>query len=185
MTIEYTGFHGSDFDNVKSILAENFRESENNDEWLGYGVYFFVEGISEPKENAIEWARNQSYANGKLKYDKYAVFKAKVVCDRVLDTTNTQGLAAFNTLRNALIKKHDDCFQKNRDFRSDDRVMWNLVAQTMKLDAVVHNLYIKDRVQRIKKIGSNVPNTTVLCVKVPTSIVRETIEVVCDGEVRQ
>lgn len=132
-----------------------------------------------------QWARNQSYANGKLKYDKYAVFKAKIVCDRVLDTTNTQGLAAFNTLRNALIKKHDDCFQKNRDFRSDDRVMWNLVAQTMKLDAVVHNLYIKDRVQRIKKIGSNVPNTTVLCVKVPTSIVRETIEVVCDGEVRQ
>lgn len=55
----------------------------------------------------------------------------------------------------------------------------------MSLDAVIHNLYIKDKIQRIKRIGSNVPNTTVLCVKVPTSIVRESIEVVCDGEIRE
>ncbi len=183
MTIQYNGFHGSDFDNIDSILSENFRESENEDEWLGYGVYFFVDGISDPQKNAMEWAKNQAYNKGKVDYDKFVVFKAEVVCGRVLDTTNLDGLKVFNTLRDALIKKHDECFQKNRNVWCDDRIMWNLVAQTMKLDAVVHNLYIKSKIQRIKKIGSNVPNTTVLCVKVPASIVKETIEIVCDGEV--
>lgn len=184
MAIEYSGFHGSDFNNIESILEESFRKSDNKDEWLGYGVYFFIDGISEPFENAKEWAKNQAFNQGKCSYDKYAVLKARVVCNSVLDTTQMEGLKAFNILRSALIKKHDECFQRNRELKCDDRVMWNLVAQTMKLDAVVHNLYIKDKMQRIQKIGSNVPNSTVLCVKVPTSVVKETIEVVCDGEVK-
>lgn len=184
MANEYYGFHGSDFDNVESILSENFRESINKDEWLGYGVYFFVDTISDPLDNAKEWAKNQAFSKGSYDYEKFAVFRAKIACDRVLDTTQAEGLKAFNTLRNALIQKHDECFQRNRDLRCDDRVMWNLVAQVMKLDAVVHNLYIKDKVQRVKRIGSNVPNSTVLCVKIPTSIVKESIEVVYDGKVR-
>ena len=182
--IEYSGFHGSNSENVKSIMEENFRESKNIDEWLGYGVYFFVDGVSDPLENAKEWARNQAFDNGEYVYERYSIFNAKIVCDKVLDTTNMEHLKAFNILRNRLIEKHNKSFRRNRQFECDDRIMWNLIAQFMSLDAVVHNLYIKDKVQRMKKIRSNVPNSTVMCVKVPKSILRESIEIVCDGEVR-
>ncbi|NWO06619.1 MAG: hypothetical protein HLX50_13300 [Alteromonadaceae bacterium] len=184
MVFEYYGFHGSDFENFEGIRSENFKESENEDEWLGYGVYFFIEGISDPEENAAEWARNQAFHNGVYTYERYVVCKAKIRCSKVLDATNIEGLKAYNTLRNKIIQKHDEYFQANRKLRTDDRVMWNLVAQMMSLDAVVHNLYIKDRVQRIKRISSNVPNTTVLCVKVRDCIVDETIEAVSDGGVK-
>lgn len=184
MTYSYEVFHGSDFNNIGSILAESFRKSEGEDEWLGHGVYFFVEGISDPTENAIEWAKNQAYSKGEFKYKEFAVFKAVVVCDKVLDVTNTEGLKAFNALRNMIIEKHDKLFERNRDFQCDDRVMWNLVATSLRVDAVKHNLYIKDKTQRVKKIRSNTPNTTVLCVKSPDSIVKDTIEIVCHGDVK-
>lgn len=185
MNIQFCGFHGSDLNCVNSIISENFRPSENDDDWLGHGVYFFIDGISDPKENAIEWAKNQAFkGRGEFLYDKYAVLKADIECTHVLDTTNVEGLKAFNIMRKSVIQKHDQTFIPNRNIRYDDRIMWNLVAQMMELDAVIHNLYIKDKVQRIKKISSNVPNSTVLCVKMSTSIIQKSIKVVCDGEVR-
>ncbi|EIV8492745.1 hypothetical protein [Vibrio vulnificus] len=184
MATEYIGFHGTDKKNIGSIKQANFIESTNDDEWLGYGVYFFVEGISDPLDNACEWAKNQAHSKEGLQYKEYAVLKVKSVCSKVLDTTTIEGLKAFNKLREALIEKHDQHFTPNREQLCDNRVMWNLVSSQMNLDAVIHNLYIKNKTQRIKKIQSNVPNTTVMCVKVPHSIELGSIEVVRRGRVR-
>ncbi|AYO16837.1 hypothetical protein D0812_20800 [Vibrio owensii] len=185
MTYEFTGFHGTDAGNVSNIQKYNFAESRNDDEWLGYGVYFFTGGISCPEGNAIEWAKNQAFNKDTRSYDyeEFAVLKVKANVNSVLDTTTMEGLTAFNQLRDALIEKHDSYFKMNRNVFCDDRFMWNLVSQTMKLDAIIHNLYIKDKTQRLKKIRSNVPNTTVLCVKVADSIDINSIEVVNEGRV--
>lgn len=184
MTTEYIAFHGSDLNNKASILSNNFHPSKNEKDWLGHGVYFFIDGVSDPVNNATEWAKNQAFTREGWSYDKYGIFQAKVVCERVLDVTNIEGLKFFNVLRNRLIEKNDEHFERNRDKLCDDQVMWNLVASVAELDAVIHNLYIKNKTQRIKKIMSNVPNTTVLCVKEPASIIKDSIEVLQEGDVR-
>lgn len=161
---EIIGYHGTDQSRVKSIQENNFNASQKKNEWLGYGVYFFVNGISDPIKNAIEWGKNEAYNKGSYDYETYSVLKAAVSFDRLLDTTTIEGLSVFNTLRDKFIDKYNEKFHRSRDFNEDDRLMWNLVASHMKLDIVIHNLYIKNKVQRCKKIRSNVPNTTVMCV---------------------
>lgn len=183
MAYEVVGYHGTDSMQSGSILAENFRVSDGEDEWLGYGVYFFTDGLGCPIENAIEWARNQAWSGKGKKYDNYAVIKATAHCANLLDLRLTEGLCAFNRVRDKILEKHDALFVRNRRFRSDNRVMWNMVAQMMCLDAIIHNLYIKNRTERIRRVQSNVPNTTVMCVKKPSSIAVETIKVLSTGAV--
>ncbi|MGP8290358.1 hypothetical protein ACT3OH_08885 [Vreelandella zhanjiangensis] len=184
MVHEVVGYHGTDEGSVGSILQESFRISAGEDEWLGYGIYFFVEGISCPVQNSVEWAKNQAYRPEGNRYNKYAILEATAQCTRLLDLRYTEGLSAFETVRTKILEKHNKHFMRDRRVQCDNRVMWNLVAQVMDLEVIIHNLYIKNRIQRIKKLSSNVPNTTVMCVKDPDSIVIETIKVVTSGVVQ-
>ncbi|MBV7264436.1 hypothetical protein KCG43_20700 [Photobacterium sp. WH24] len=185
MSYEFVGYHGTDSNCVASIQEQGFALSKNPDDWLGCGVYFFAEGISEPIPNAIEWAKNQAYDSrtGSNKYESYTVLEAAVTGVRVLNTTTNEGLKVYNVLRDALLEKHNKYFTKNRRFKDDDRIMWDLVALNMSLDVVIHNLYIKNKMQRVKKICSNVPNTTVMCVKNSSLIDRNSVKEVAKGEV--
>lgn len=186
MSYEFVGYHGTDSNCIESIQQNNFERSVNDDDWLGYGVYFFVEGINEPVVNASEWAKNQAYDKDTkgYKYDAFTVLEATVQGVRVLDTTTIKGLNTYNTLRNALIQKHKKHFVYNRKVWEDDCFVWNLVAKNMNLDVVIHNLYIKDCIQRRLRIASNVPNTTVMCVKDADLIDKSSINVIVQGEVR-
>tara|TARA_R110002167_G_scaffold57840_8_gene163888 strand:- start:123579 stop:124145 length:567 start_codon:yes stop_codon:yes gene_type:complete len=185
MSFAITGYHGTSSDSVANILLENFRKSENDDEWLGFGVYFFIEGITDPIANAIEWARNQAYDKGVYLYDDLSVLESNIVCNRdaVLNVTETEGLKVFNALRETLIQKNRKIFNShNRNNRHDNKVLWNAISEYLDLDAIIHNLYIKDCYQRRKRVDSNVPNTTVICVKAPHLIRLESIcEIVKEG----
>ena len=55
---EYIGYHGTNKEYSSLIVKNGFKSSQGNDEWLGHGVYFFIEGILCPKQNAREWAIN-------------------------------------------------------------------------------------------------------------------------------
>lgn len=182
MSLEIVGYHGTNSENVESIKSNNFETSENPADWLGWGVYFFVEGISAPQENAEIWAKNEGY---KKSYEHFSVLEAKISTSGsvLLDATVNEGLAAYNKVREALIEKHDDHFKRSRDFTCDDRIMWNLVAKNMNLDMIKHNLYIKNTKQRKKKIRSNTPNVTVLCVKRNSFIDQSSIKVIKKGAV--
>lgn len=184
MSYEYIGYHGTDSESVSSILTEHFRPSSSDDDWLGSGVYFFINGINDPIKLASIWAKNQAYCarTRTYKYNKYSVLQAKTTFDKHLDVRKDKDLIAYNTVRERIIEMHDANFQKDRDKKCDDCVMWNMVAKYLKLDVVIHNLYIKNKQQRIKKINSNVPNTTVMCVKKPCLIDQQTIKEVVQEE---
>lgn len=179
----FIGFHGTSEVNASSIMSSNFIPSENPDDWLGYGIYFFIEGINDPCENAKEWAKNCAWVGqGKpLKYSKFNVLSVLVSGRNVLDTTKTEGLNAYNEIRELLEKKEKKCFQRNRSVNQDNRVMWNLVADFLQLEIIIHNLYIRTETQRKLQIASNVPNTTVMCVKNVSNIHFDTIEKVFEG----
>jgi hypothetical protein len=181
----FSGYHGTDDQNVDSIQAENFLPSTADDDWLGHGVYFFVEGISCPIQNAVEWANYRAFDSKtrSLTYHKFAVLNAAVQANRVLDTTQQDGLIAFNALRNRLIQKNNTFFGRSRDLTQDNRILWTLVRNALDSEVVIHNLYIKDRLSRRLKIFSNVPNTTVMCVKDSSFIQLPSISVLQRGSV--
>ncbi|PFG09308.1 MULTISPECIES: hypothetical protein [unclassified Marinobacter] len=183
MLQELVGYHGTNTEAVDFILTENFRVSAGEDEWLGHGVYLFTKGVSCPIQNAVEWAKNQAYSREGNRYDSYTVLEATARCSRLLDLRYFEGLSAFDTVREKILEKHDKHFARNRRIKNDNRVMWNLVAQMMNLEVIIHSVYIKNRIQRIKRIDSNVQNTTVMCVKDPNSIDVETIKVFSSGAV--
>lgn len=165
---EFTGYHGTSEESAAQIIKSKFLPSENHDDWLGYGVYFFIDGISCPINNAKEWAINQAWdKNNKAnKYARYSIIKTtvKVSEAKLLDLTTPAGLDGFNQVRNHLIHVHRKSFQKRREYADDDRKICNMAISMMKVDVLISNLYIKTKIQRIKNINSNIPNVTVMLV---------------------
>jgi hypothetical protein len=161
----FIGYHGTNSKHVQSILKNNFNISQNADEWIGYGVYFFVDGISCPINNSREWAINQAYHQ--TDYTNYSILKATITGENVLDLTTQAGLIAFNTMRQKIIEKHKQYFYRDRNIYEDDRLICNLIIQAMNLDLLINNLYIKTKIQRMKIIYSRIPNVTVMLVVNP------------------
>lgn len=176
--IKFIGYHGTSEENASEIISTNFKPSKNPDDWLGYGIYFFVDGISDPIINAKEWAVNKAW-NGKRKaplYPRYNVLVVEASGNNILNTNKQDDLKAFNVVRDKLLEIHTQRWKPDRRIIEDNRILWNLVADLMKIDIIIHNLYIKTKIQRICKIDSNVPNTTVMCVKDVENIHIETIK---------
>ena len=78
--VELTGYHGTLDFKAKQILKEEFIPSDKNNEWLGFGIYFFTK-----YSDAKSWAQNE------LNKEKYknkgynpAVLKAIVNCEEEL-----------------------------------------------------------------------------------------------------
>ena len=96
---EFTGYHGTSKENAAKIIESKFLPSENHDDWLGYGVYFFIEGISCPIKNAKEWAINQAWnkQNRTHKYSHYSIVKTivNVSEERLLDLTTSIGYSGL------------------------------------------------------------------------------------------
>lgn len=183
MPVEFCGYHGTNAASCDGIIGAGFLLSAREDEWLGAGVYFFVEGIGNPALHAAEWAKNQAYCKETktCKFPTYAVLEAKAIATRILDLTTHAGLNAFDELRSKIILKHNQFFARGRDFAKDDCTIWNLVSEAMDLDIAIHNLYIKNKTQRIRNIGSRVPNCTVMCVKKTECIEKTSIKIVDNG----
>jgi len=179
----YIGYHGTNADHVESIVKNGFYTSDNADEWLGHGIYFFTEGISDPIENAKEWAINQAWdkENKRYRYKKYAVLKVEVSGEQVLDLRTENGLWVYNEMRDLLIRQYEATFDKDRNIYEDNCKMSNLIVDAMNLDILINRLYIKNRIQRKLRLVSNVPNTTVMVVIKPESIY--SIEVEKEGEI--
>lgn len=185
----FTGYHGTSEERANSIIKSSFIPSENHDDWLGYDVYFFIEGISCPLSNAKEWAINQSWdkKNKRNKYKIYSIIEARLTISeaKLLDLTTKEGLEGFNKVRDHIISKYNHFFQRGRDTADDDQKICNMTIKIMCLEALISNLYIKNKVQRTKIINSNIPNVTVmLVVKPKTCIDLSSIKQVETGEIK-
>jgi len=181
---KFIGYHGASEENIDSIISQsNFKLSQNLDDWLGFGVYFFIKGISEPIGNAKDWAIYKGCPKGLILYSTYAVLSVEVSGKKILNTNNLDHLQIFNKFREEIIRKHDMNWKKNRNFHEDNRIIWNIIADLMELEVIIHNLYVKNKYQRIKKISSNVPNVTVMCVKDSKNIDFNSIKKIKVGKV--
>ncbi|WP_428353235.1 hypothetical protein [Methyloprofundus sp.] len=124
---EIIGYHGTSEENAEKIVNTTFKRSENPDDWLGYGVYFFVDGISDPINNAKEWAMYKAWSGNtkSVLYSRYNVLSAKVIGSNILDTNKIDDLKAFNSVRDRLLEIHKEHWCRDRKFTEDDRLLWN------------------------------------------------------------
>lgn len=74
-------YHGTDKNNVNSILEDGFIESRKEKESLGTGVYFYENDILQ----AIRWCTKAQ----RERIDTPAVIKAKIKTNKLIDLTLT------------------------------------------------------------------------------------------------
>ena len=144
---------------------------------LGSGLaYFYGEGISDPVEDAKEWAIKAAYdkATGQMRYTKYSVIKALIAPKKLLNGTVDDGLKAINYARNFLVKSAKPTERK--DFR-DDEIIQFLVAR-MNFDVVMVNLNIRTQHEISIKFNARLPNVRVICVRDQNALDPSTFEVV-------
>ncbi|MEI9692543.1 hypothetical protein V5074_05265 [Atlantibacter hermannii] len=186
--MEFEGFHGTDFNKKQSILERNFSVSASEDEWLGTGAYFFIEGISDPQLDARYWAKLQAYdkETKSNRYDKYAVIKAIIKVENVLRLDQQEGLIAYNRFRTYLLEKMkaERIRPKIGAIRNDCEVC-NHILQNSDFEAIVNFEYIKlDEWSRVKKYSSRIPTCKIMSVKEPkTSIDVKGVTVVERGRI--
>lgn len=175
---EYIAYHGTNNENVESIRKNGFKPSSSHNEWLGYGVYFFIEGAFCPMSNARSWAVASAWdkKQGRYTYDNYTILMTIVGGDRVLDLRLEEDLSIFEKLRLHILERYEAEKEKCRTNLHPDTFLCNAVAKSMNLDILIQNLYIKTKEQRIKMFHSKIPNSTVLCAKKSAIIEIESIE---------
>ena len=178
---QITGYHGTAYDNVGAIRARGFKRSTKSYEWLGYGVYFFIEGISDPIEAAREWATLHSVRGGVKRYRQYAIISAEISPHELVDLTKREQLGEFNRLRDKIIERYSENFSRKPPVEHD-RLVFNFAREELGCDAVIANLYIQNNQQSSMGIDSRVPNTTVLVVAKVEIIGTNTINLVEEGE---
>lgn len=97
--IKILGYHGTDKDSAKSILSQNaFDQSNNDDDWLGRGVYFY-----DNVQNSILYNIRQFINNYKI-YPEYKdlskerkILVAQIECDSedVFDLNDIENIRKF------------------------------------------------------------------------------------------
>ncbi|WP_052059440.1 hypothetical protein [Pantoea rwandensis] len=169
--MDFVGFHGTDNKNERSILDYNFNVSAGEDEWLGTGAYFFIEGISDPQSDARHWARLQAYDSdiGRNTYHRFSIIKAMIKVEKVLCLDEKEGQIAFNAYRTFLIEKmkREKVRPKVGAIRNDCEVC-NHILENTDFEAIINPEYIKlDRWTRTKNYSSRIPTCRIMSVKEP------------------
>jgi len=167
---EFICYHGTTVSAMLSIINNGFNLSQSNEDWLGHGVYFFTDGISDPFKNAIEWSKNKN----KNKHNDICIIKVKIKVEPsvVLDLRTITGLKIYNLHRDSIIdnyydvlaKRRDITIKKRKDIRVDDCTIMGIIQQNLNYKVIVHNVYIKNHHQRELALESSYPNSTVLCI---------------------
>lgn len=178
MVIELEGFHGTSFDGASSIIKEGYKSSTGDSEWLGDGVYFFLEGLSKsPQMQAEEWTIAQAWdkQHQTFKYKKLSVLKSiiKVEEDHFLDLTSSDGIEIFDYI----VSKHTEKMSSiNKRMTYIDGFVINFARKEglLPVEVTKGNFYIKFTDERIKRISRRTPNCTVCSVYDPAKNIKNT-----------
>jgi uncharacterized protein MJ0359 len=169
--ITIKGYHGTNSNNCRNILNSNYRISKGDKEWLGDGVYFFIEGISSesPKELAKKWVIAES---SKRKHKDYAVIESeiKVNEEKLLDLTTKEGLEVFIYYYELFLEEIKKEIDKGKPgLKFYDGFLINLMRKkdVLPIEVVKGNFYIKFEEERKNEINFRTSNCTICAVYNP------------------
>lgn len=166
------GFHGTLGCHVPGILEGGFRSSCRDDEWLGVGTYFFLDGLADPRVAALDWASWIAHSTPRTTPQDHEVAALKVLIeapnDRVLDLRTPERALDYQLQRRRWLA---DTFGNPRATsvrplrKSYDSAFMNAMKTTKGYDVVVAHMHMALTVQeRFFRNESRIPNVTVACV---------------------
>jgi hypothetical protein len=103
MQANLIGYHGTDSENVDNILNSNFNPSVGDRHWIGDGIYFFIDGISDPVINAIKWVKHES-SRTNCKIVSVLSSEIEHTEDNLLDLRTKDGVELLNKLTFLMVK---------------------------------------------------------------------------------
>lgn len=160
--VQIEGFHGTSKVKANAILAEGYKPSKGDDQWIGDGVYLFVDGIGVGLENAKEWALYKAWDNKTKRntYPFYAVIKSSIEVDedKMLDMTTREGADVFNYIVTKCSDKLAE-IGKKKQFIEGCVINFGRNELKMQIDVVKAHMYIKlkqsDRIQHFRRCTQN------------------------------
>lgn len=177
--LSIVGHHGTSVDSANAILKNSFSISEGDREWLGDGVYFFVDGVStKTVELASKWAIAEAWnkKERKLDYNSYSIIESTISVDELeyLDLTIEDGLEVLEYL----IDRYEDKISSiNRRMDYADGSLINMARNegVFPLEVVKGNFYIKFKRERILWLNMRTNNCTICAVYNPSKCIKESL----------
>lgn len=182
------GFHGTSYESANSILINGFNISVGDDEWLGDGAYFFIDGLEDPQKAAGQWACVNAWDNKshQYRYNEYAILGATISTEEsnVLDLREQRGCEVFKyVLQKLETKLKNECRKRKVIFI--DGLVINVARKYLFPELVVSvaNVYIKlTKEARIHRINRVSQNCTICAVYSPNEIVTD-VKIVEKGDI--
>lgn len=165
---EWTGYHGTSLRSAEEIVVSNYRISKEDNDWLGSGTYFFIDGFTDPVNSAVQWAKYRSWDREarKHKYRNYAVLKSLIRTESHLDLDDIEDLTIFNRIRASLVSRMKrEGYGRSTSALQNDCFVANFALETLKLDALVRREAITSERGQLR---ARIPNCRIMCLKEPT-----------------
>lgn len=181
----YQGFHGASLQNAHSIVRDGvLRPSMGRHHWFGEGRYFFLQGISDPFENAQKWASAQAWCDQSRRnlYTRCAVLSASVQSDaeRICDLRDIEHAKLFERARQAVVKRLRTV---SRRINYVDSMVFDYLAEKLDLGVFIGDQYIKFKFERVNAVNSRIPNVTMMCARDDGKVVISDLTVAWEGAV--
>ena len=176
------GNHGTSKEAALSIMDDGYSLSKGDSEWLGDGVYFFIEGVSsDPDKQAEKWAIVEAWDNElkQNKYDEYCVLKSDIEVEEeyFLDLTVEDGVEILNYLIDKIENKLSK-ISKSINFIDGYLINFARGQRIFQIDVAKGNFYIKFAKERIKRINLRTANCTICSVNNLRCIKSKTITII-------
>lgn len=171
MTTTYRGFHGTLASRVDSIRTSGIYPSDNPDDWLGEGTYFFIEGLDDPRTSAAQWARCKAWDKHDQEFDEstVAVIEAAITIEAsaVFDLREPSNAQHFHRVRRRWLKSLVPRRSTHLPRPEKDRFDTDLLDQFKQengIAALIGDFHIQFSLrERHFRLDSRIPNVTVLC----------------------
>lgn len=171
MTATFRGFHGTLASRLESIRASGISPSDNPDDWLGEGTYFFIEGLDDPRTSAAQWARCKAWDKHDQEFDESTVAVVEVAItverSRVFDLREPSNAQDFHRARRrwlkSLVPRQSTDLPRPQEARFDTDPL-NQFKQEHAIAALIGEFHIQFSLrERHFRLDSRIPNVTVLC----------------------
>lgn len=164
--VHYDGFHGTSAEKAAGIIRDGFNEVNDETLYLGNGAYFFVEGISDPSEDALNFVTNVNPV------DNPTVVVADIDTEKdcILDLNTDCGLKIFNHVKKRFFSKRiEDNERMSRKDIDDGKIINFIVGEKIfepEVKIVLSQRTLSlNKEERELNLHSMVPNCIFCCVK--------------------
>ena len=157
-------YHGTDINSAREIIKkQKFKDSENDSDWLGKGVYLY-----DSKENALEYIVKkyiEKYGKDDLTYEqlfkKYQILEVDVLIkeNNIFDFNDFEGKYKYVLLCNGCIDKIKNNIRYRTQKYKDGYMLKFLVQKTnfFRFDALTNVFvkYLPEKSSKLEESGFN------------------------------